>query len=339
MDEHGSEPIGGAAQPSRVGGHNQAVPGGVDWAIASVERVDWRRDHPGLAAAYSASPELVERVRSLWPADLAISCGGCMELMVLAHRGGFLFSDDPGKLLGRLDPLCRLAGDTPPLASESAEDRAAIEGRLALLRRSARQRREYVEVLSAVWAAIGPLWEREGRPQVERAVAARRRQIEDGRPWTEVTSGPLPAYRDELDAIVRGMGPGAEVVVVPAYYAHLGLIFALPDLLVVGVRAAPSDPRVGLEPVANRLKAVAEPTRLAILSQLARSPSTVTELARQFGVAQPTISNHIKLLRDAGLVTSGAGGGRRELVADQRNIRQLMAELGTALALVPAQAG
>ncbi|MHB1855104.1 MAG: ArsR/SmtB family transcription factor [Acidimicrobiales bacterium] len=117
------------------------------------------------------------------------------------------------------------------------------------------------------------------------------------------------------------------------------MIFALPDLLLIGVRAAPADPRAGLEPVANRLKAVAEPTRLAILNQLAGSPSTVTELARQFGVAQPTMSNHIKLLLDAGLVTNAPGRGRRELVADQRSIADLMSELGTALAFDSPPAG
>jgi ArsR family transcriptional regulator len=59
---------------------------------------------------------------------------------------------------------------------------------------------------------------------------------------------------------------------------------------------------------AVRLKAVSDPTRLAVLRHLARQPATVTELTRQFDVAQNLMSHHLKVLRDAGMVTSEREG-------------------------------
>ena len=57
--------------------------------------------------------------------------------------------------------------------------------------------------------------------------------------------------------------------------------------------------------------ALADPTRRAILSRLARGEATVAELAEPFGFAQPTISKHLKVLEDAGFVTHSRDGQRR----------------------------
>lgn len=51
--------------------------------------------------------------------------------------------------------------------------------------------------------------------------------------------------------------------------------------------------------------ALADPTRRLILSRLADGPATVNELVAPFGLAQPTISKHLKVLEGAGLVTRG----------------------------------
>jgi DNA-binding transcriptional ArsR family regulator len=61
--------------------------------------------------------------------------------------------------------------------------------------------------------------------------------------------------------------------------------------------------------VADRLSrtfaALADPTRRAILSRLARGEATVTELAEPFEVSMPGISKHLKVLERAGLITRG----------------------------------
>ncbi len=57
--------------------------------------------------------------------------------------------------------------------------------------------------------------------------------------------------------------------------------------------------------------ALADPTRRAILARLASGEITVMELARPFEMTQPAISQHLKVLEDAGLVTSRVDGTRR----------------------------
>jgi DNA-binding transcriptional ArsR family regulator len=57
--------------------------------------------------------------------------------------------------------------------------------------------------------------------------------------------------------------------------------------------------------------ALADPTRRAILKRLAAGEATVSELAEPFDVAQPTISRHLRVLEDAGLIRSGQDAQRR----------------------------
>ncbi len=54
-----------------------------------------------------------------------------------------------------------------------------------------------------------------------------------------------------------------------------------------------------------------DPTRRAIFELLARSPCSVGELARQLPVSRPAVSQHLRLLKDGGLVVSRAEGTRR----------------------------
>ncbi len=53
------------------------------------------------------------------------------------------------------------------------------------------------------------------------------------------------------------------------------------------------------------LKALAHPTRRAILAQLAQGDATVNELADPIDMSLPAVSRHIKVLEDAGLITRG----------------------------------
>lgn len=49
--------------------------------------------------------------------------------------------------------------------------------------------------------------------------------------------------------------------------------------------------------------ALADPTRRAILSRLAQGPATVSEVAEPFPLSAPAISQHLKVLERAGLIT------------------------------------
>ena len=56
---------------------------------------------------------------------------------------------------------------------------------------------------------------------------------------------------------------------------------------------------------------IAEPTRRAILSLLAESEQSVGEIERQLHMPQPTVSKHLRVLRDAGFVESTVDAQRR----------------------------
>jgi DNA-binding transcriptional ArsR family regulator len=57
--------------------------------------------------------------------------------------------------------------------------------------------------------------------------------------------------------------------------------------------------------------ALADPTRRAILARLAKGEATVMELAQPFAMTQPAVSQHLKVLEDAGLVVRRVEGARR----------------------------
>jgi DNA-binding transcriptional ArsR family regulator len=57
--------------------------------------------------------------------------------------------------------------------------------------------------------------------------------------------------------------------------------------------------------------ALADPTRRAILARLAEGEATVMELAAPFEMTQPAISQHLKVLEDAGLIVGRVDGTRR----------------------------
>jgi DNA-binding transcriptional ArsR family regulator len=57
--------------------------------------------------------------------------------------------------------------------------------------------------------------------------------------------------------------------------------------------------------------ALADPTRRAILARLAKGEATVTELAGPFEMTQSAISQHLKVLEDAALISRRIDGTRR----------------------------
>ena len=57
--------------------------------------------------------------------------------------------------------------------------------------------------------------------------------------------------------------------------------------------------------------ALSDPTRRAMLARLSQGEASVSELMTPFGLSQPTISRHLKVLEDAGLVEGGRDAQRR----------------------------
>ena len=68
------------------------------------------------------------------------------------------------------------------------------------------------------------------------------------------------------------------------------------------------------------LAALADPTRRQIFERLAARPLAVGELARGLPVSRPAVSQHLKVLKHAGLVTDRADGTRRVYAADPEGL-------------------
>ena len=69
------------------------------------------------------------------------------------------------------------------------------------------------------------------------------------------------------------------------------------------------------------LAALGDPTRRAVFELLAEGPTPVGELARLLPVSRPAVSQHLKVLKEAGLVRDTAVGTRRLYQHDPAGIR------------------
>jgi DNA-binding transcriptional ArsR family regulator len=73
--------------------------------------------------------------------------------------------------------------------------------------------------------------------------------------------------------------------------------------------------------------ALGDPTRRAIVEQLASGPKAVGELAAELPVSRPAVSQHLKVLKGAGLVTDTPDGTRRLYRIDPAGIAAVRAWL------------
>jgi len=73
--------------------------------------------------------------------------------------------------------------------------------------------------------------------------------------------------------------------------------------------------------------ALADPTRRAIFERLSESPQAVVDLARAVPVSRPAVSQHLKVLKDAGLVDVRPEGTRRIYQVNLEGLAELRAQL------------
>jgi DNA-binding transcriptional ArsR family regulator len=75
--------------------------------------------------------------------------------------------------------------------------------------------------------------------------------------------------------------------------------------------------------------ALGDPTRREIFARIAERPRAVGELASELPVTRPAVSQHLKVLKKAGLVVDRPAGNRRIYQADPAGVAALRAELET----------
>ncbi len=73
--------------------------------------------------------------------------------------------------------------------------------------------------------------------------------------------------------------------------------------------------------------ALGDPTRRAIFERVAERPRSVTEIAGELPVSRPAVSQHLRVLKEAGLVTETAHGTKRIYQLDPRGVAAMRAWL------------
>jgi DNA-binding transcriptional ArsR family regulator len=299
-----------------------------------------RTSQPAIADLALRRPDLAGTVGDLWGARGRGSVASASErsfpeLLVLADRAGVLTSVDLDEMLTAVDLAASRSGSPPTLASETPGDRALIVERLERLRTDRGLRSAWSGLLAEVAAVIRSQWEDTGLDLSRRAARARTSQL----PWTDAAGAVIGWARRDYDGLLPDLLATASVahtpvLVVPSYWSATGLVFDLEHHLLVGIPAqiGPADSRTRTEPWVRALKALADPTRLAMLDYLGGTARSISELASVFGLAQPTASRHVRLLREAGLVTEVRRGSSVLVRADAAATGRLLDGLRATLA-------
>lgn len=74
---------------------------------------------------------------------------------------------------------------------------------------------------------------------------------------------------------------------------------------------------------ASAIQALGDPTRRRIFERLREGPQAVGQLARELPVSRPAVSQHLRVLREAGLVTERQNGTRRIYAVDPTRLAEL----------------
>jgi DNA-binding transcriptional ArsR family regulator len=210
--------------------------------------------------------------------------------------------------------------------------------RLGRLAREAPFRRQYRDVLRTAWETYRPLWESEGRAAVSEAAADLERRIRESGSPVE----PLPpdsiVRSPRFAPVIRAAERDGRIVISPVFAAWGragGHLFDLPGIVVFGVPVLASssveERRRHAEAIAASLKVLSDGTRVALLSSLASRPASVTDLAEEFDLAQPTVSVHVGKLRGAGLLESRRENGRTVYSTSSERVEHLLDDARTLL--------
>ena len=250
------------------------------------------------------------------------------EMLVLAHRTGTMLDKDLKRFFGAADAAIDERAGLPSLLSESPAERELVRDRLERLRTDRAFRKRYLELLRGIWDDMEGEWESTGRPAALGEAHKWTRTVESGAAYRQVLQVQrIWPPRPETDTFADAAAAEGNLVMSPAWFGGRIHVLEFDGLVYVGrgVRfGEPSLKEVATE-VALHIKALADPTRLAILLRLARNPASVTELARQFNLSQPTVSAHVQVLREAGLLEEKTVGRSAQLSANQDALRNMFA--------------
>ncbi len=262
------------------------------------------------------------------------------ELLLFAEAAGRLWDTDADQLLAQLPELTARGVRVPEFPAEAPEVRPIIAGRVERLGADAGLRQAYSQLMKDVWDVLRPHWNGGARGVAERMADDFRRRLAKVADFRDLLPVKHFARREMHQPLVDEALRRGEVVLVPLALAGVGVgFFSLSSCLIVaqGPEAASgaSKHREEAERVAARFKLLSDPTRLSILGTLIECSYSITDLAEVFELSQPTISVHVKQLREAGLLDSQKVRGQMVYRASRERIQELVlgaiAEMGCAI--------
>jgi ArsR family transcriptional regulator len=279
---------------------------------------DFRRDHP----------ELYERIATFWDSP---DYHAFDEMLVYAWHTGTFLDETIDAFFERLPGAMRQKIEVPPLPSERPDVPGIVAERLEMLRTSAELRQRYLAMLTDTWAVLGPLWRKRGRPAVLDAIRGLRDIPANLEGLRRLFPGVTMLRKEQYEPLLQNALDRDQVVIVPLWLAGDGqFLFALPGVLQIGF-GLESGRRVEIkreqaERVASRLKVLSDPTRVGMLRQAMHDAATITDLANYFELSQPTVSVHMKALREAGLVDAEKSGNQTRYRARPERIWEYVAD-------------
>ncbi len=302
----------------------------LSWLLLAAASPSMQARYPQLAEIFSGREHLAERVRTFWGEGADET--SFTEMHILSHYADALYETDADALWRALErgvPTVPVKLDVP---SEYPEEIAVYEDRFRRLKESPELVRSYLDLMKEVWEPVDEMWQ-QALPLIEEAGRHVVAQYEHGMSLDQVITPGCDIFLERLPEIEANVQSGKPLLFVPCLFFGSSMYLDFQELVVIGTGVGPGDAaaRARTESVARRLKAVADPTRLAILHSLATAPSSVGELAVLFRLAQPTVSMHVKVLRENGLVRAERQGGRLRLSADPGAVESLLGELRQAV--------
>ena len=308
----------------------------LQFSLYVLERVGVHRGswvQPWVGAFLQDHAALAERAATFWGGDERGEFG---ELIVLADHAGVVFEPDPEATWQRLSDAAASKIVVPPLPAEEPYVRRLIQKRLDQLCDSSELRDRYFAVVRETWAVLKPYWQSTGRSAAEEMLQHIRPQLARGADVRSIMPPNHWVRREGTRELVDESVENGELVVVPLGMAGIGMaFFALPGLVIAAL-GPESEKRTAMgreraERGASRFKLLADPTRLAILSDLLNCPKSITDLAGAFELSQPTVSVHVKMLREAGLLDSRKEKGHTLYSASEERTRALLNEASAAV--------
>jgi DNA-binding transcriptional ArsR family regulator len=289
------------------------------------------------------SPQPLLELVGFWSARGVRGPG--VEGFVLGTHFGYALDDDPERFLTDLPGLADrfLAEEDAKAAAGVKADAdpahmADFRARLAHLR-DGPTARAWVAAHRDLWRLLVPTWEREGRAAAQAAADA---FLAAYRQSGSVLAALPPHHFAQFEAAapsIRKAESEGRLLVVPLGLAVAGgFHFVVGGTVHIGYGLQVEDVHVRttqrVAELAGRLKVFADPTRamlLALIGRFGDVPVTVGDLAQQLGVSQPTVSGHLRLLREAGLVHLERRGNKAFHRLDAQAVRALLSGFEAAL--------